>query len=334
MPRGRPSRATVYERLETALIEFRERLGSLPMPADSRDVWEEILRSDAHNSTAIEGNTLASAEVAELLATNIAAGAKSLSDYLEVRGYADAALWVYNHAAAGQPSRRDLVTVSDIRRIHEIAMSPAWSAPSITEVQPERPGQFREHEIRRFAGGMTPPSWPLVPAMVRDWVDEVNAAATVLRKRGGEPLPEMLARIHARFEQIHPFVDGNGRVGRLLLNLLLVRLGYPPAVILKQHRDEYLAGLRRADKGDVGPLGELIARAMYDGLIRFIVPRVAAEDDLVPLVSLANEDLPVTALRQAAQRGRLAARQTSAGVWLSSKRAVDEYRGRRYQRRK
>jgi hypothetical protein len=62
--------------------------------------------------------------------------------------------------------------------------------------------------------------------------------------------PEALAALHCRFEQIHPFLDGNGRTGRLILNLILVRHGYPPAIIYKRDRARYLRALQRADTGD------------------------------------------------------------------------------------
>jgi Fic/DOC family len=133
-------------------------------------------------------------------------------------------------------------------------------------------------------------------------------------------LPEELARLHNEFEQVHPFIDGNGRAGRLVINLVLVRLGYPPVIIFKRQRDAYLAAMRRADSGDYGALGELIARAMYDNLNRFIVPNVAGPARLVPLAALADQEFTMIALRRAAQRGRLDAVQGPDGIWRSSRR--------------
>jgi Fic family protein len=78
------------------------------------------------------------------------------------------------------------------------------------------------------------------------------------------PLVEELARLHNEFERVHPFIDGNGRTGRLVLNLVLLRPGHPPVVIFKRQREAYLAAMQRADAADYGALGELIARAMYD----------------------------------------------------------------------
>ncbi len=137
--------------------------------------------------------------------------------------------------------------------------------------------------------------------------------------------------MHATFERIHPFLDGNGRAGRLLMNLVLVRLGYPPAIIYKRERPRYLEALRKADQGDCGPLGELLARAVLDNLMRFILPAVAGPAKLVPLEALATKTLSVIALRNAAERGRLRARRTSAGTWQSSKQWVDAYKASRYK---
>jgi hypothetical protein len=138
---------------------------------------------------------------------------------------------------------------------------------------------------------------------------------------------------HARFEQIHPFLDGNGRVGRLVLNLLLVRLGHPPAIIYKRERSQYLRALRRADQGDPGSLGELLARAVLDNLYKFVVPAVAGPARLVPLPALATEQVSADALRVAAARGRLEATKGADGTWRSSRLWVDRYLGGRARKR-
>jgi hypothetical protein len=327
---GRPPRAAIYERLRVQIGELRERLGGLPSPVEAEGIWRGIWLEEAHHSTAIEGNTLVLKQVEALLAEGRAVGNKTLSEYLEVRGYADAADWVYRHGVSpGEWTDGTVIALAEIRNIHALAMTPVWDvAPHPQASEREGPGSFREHDIEPFPGGMTPPEWTEVPALVRDWVAEARALVDL------EPvaLSEAVANLHARFERIHPFLDGNGRTGRLLLNLVLVRAGYPPAIIYKGERERYLAALRRADQGDPGPLGELLARAILDNLYKFIVPAVAGPARLVPLPALATESLSANALRVAAIRGRLQATKGADGTWRSSRAWVAEYTASRYKR--
>lgn len=334
--RGRPSRASVYERLGQALTELDQRFGGLPSPKEAQSIWADIWHQEAHHSTALEGNTLVLREVQALLDQGRAVGAKSLKEYNEVQGYADAARWVYGQALEpGDWHGGRLLTMSEVRQVHRLAMTAVWDvAPHSDATDREGPGSFREHDIHPFGGGMTPPSWPLVSARMQQWVQDVCATAEqVGRGVIDRWLPEELARLHNEFERVHPFIDGNGRTGRLVVNLVLVRLGYPPVVIFKRQRGAYLAAMQRADGGDYGALGELIARAMYDNLNRFIVPNIAGPARMVPLAALADKDFTIIALRRAAQRGRLDAVQGADGIWRSSRKAVDAYQAAKHQRR-
>lgn len=307
--------------------EMRARLGGLPTPEKADAIWKDIWFHEAHSSTALEGNTLVRREVEALLNEGKAVGSKELKDYLEVSGYATAARWVYSQASGkgGWASGR-LMTLTEVRHVHSLVMTPVWEiAPHPDADDNEGPGNWRRHDINPFGGGMKPPDHTQIPALIRDWVDGLSSAP-----HDQAPIGEVLARHHAAFERIHPFLDGNGRVGRLLMNLVLVRLGYPPAIIQKRERDRYLAALDRADRDDPGPLGELIARAILDNLTRFVLPAIAGSAKLVPLEALASKDLSAIALRNAAQRSRLKAVRADDGSWRSSRQWVEEYRDSRY----
>lgn len=327
--RGRPPREDVYFRLDTQINELRQRLGGLPSPVEARDIWRGIWFEEAHHSTAIEGNTLVLRQVEALLAEGRAVGEKQLREYMEVKGYADAADWVYRQAIQpGAWSSKGILTVTEVRQVHRMAMTPVWDVePHRNATAQEGPGSFRQHDIHPFPGGMTPPSWVLVGTEVDSWLADVNALTARV-----QDFAERLAQVHCRFEQVHPFLDGNGRTGRLLLNLVLVRLGYPPAIIYKRQRSEYLRALRRADAGDCGALGELVARAILDNLYKFVVPAVAGPVRLVPLAALATEGISASALRVAAGRGRLQATRGADGEWRSSRAWVEDYVRSRYRR--
>lgn len=329
MARGRPSRSDVYSRLDSQIAELWQRMGGLPSPIEAKDIWRDIWVAEAHHSTAIEGNTLVFREVEELLAEGRAVGQRLLSEYMEVRGYADAADWVYMQAQAHGVGDRPIVSLHEIREVHRLAMHLVWDVnPHPDASDDEGPGNFRRHEIVEFPAGMKPITWPHVHPELSGWVDAANDLKPRTRL-----FPEEIARLHCRFEQIHPFLDGNGRTGRLVMNLLLVRCGYPPAIVFKNDRTRYLRALRRADTGDAGALGEFIARAILENLYKFIVPVVAGPARLVPLTALATERIKIGALRAAAVRGTLQATKGADGQWRSSRNWVDEYIATRHRRR-
>jgi hypothetical protein len=327
--RGRRSREAIYAQLAESVEELRTQLGGLPSPVEAEDIWGDIWYQEAHNSTAIEGNTLLLREVEILLREGRAVGDKQLAEYMEVRGYADAAAWVYKQGLSpGEWPTGQLISLTEVRHVHTLAMSKVWDVAPHPDAGPdEGPGAFRRHDIQPFPGGMRPPQWTEVPALTSDWIERASAL-----RQADASFPEALAAVHADFERIHPFLDGNGRTGRLLTNLLLVRLGYPPVIIRKGERSRYLDALRRADAGEPGPLGELVARAIIDTLMRFIVPAVAGPARLMPLAALADREISVRALRAAAERGRLRAHRDERGRWRSTRNWVDEYRASRYKR--
>ena len=328
--RSMPPHLERYRRLQIQVAELRENLGGLPLYEEAADIWRSIWYEEAHHSTAIEGNTLILKEVQRLLDEGRAVGNKELGEYLEVKGYADAADWVYRQAIrpTGLSHHGAILSMAEVRQIHHAAMTPVWEVePHPDATAWEAPGAFREHDIRPFPGGMTSVTWPHVHAEMTAWVSEANSLDVGLLT-----FPKALASLHCRFEQIHPFLDGNGRTGRLVLNLILVRLGYPPVVIYKRDRARYLRALRRADGGVVAPLGEMLARAILDSLYRFVLPAVAGPARLVPLEALTDCGLSIPAMREAARRGRLQATRGSDGHWRSSKRWVDEYIQTRYRR--
>jgi hypothetical protein len=303
-------------------------MGGLPSPAEAQDIWTSIWTQEAHNSTALEGNTLILSQVEALLAEGRAVGNKELREYMEVTGYAAAARWVYGQGLEpGDWTNGAPVSITEVRHVHQLALGPVWGVAPHADAGPlEGPGSFRKHDIQPFPDGMVPPPWIELDAQLVDWTRSLEEV------KGSEIPIEALAATHGAFERIHPFLDGNGRTGRLLLNLILIRLGYPPAIIYARDRSRYLRALRRTDAGDPGPLGELIARAVTDNLYRFVVPAVAGPHQLVPLASLVRKGQSAGMLRAAIERGRLKAQKGPNGQWRSTRAWVEEYFASRHRR--
>src|SRR3954454_9953469 len=200
MRRGRHSRASVHNRLALEVHELRQRHGGLPLPVEAEDIWTEIWYQEAHSSTALEGNTLVLREVKTLLREGRAVGDKQLKDYLEVTGYADAAQWVYGQALTpGGWTDGTLLSLAEVRQIHARTMDPVWrTAPHPAASDRESPGNWRQHNIQAFPGGMRPPDHTQVAPLMTDWVARVNAIPTDT----GYPA-EIVAIRHAEYERIH-----------------------------------------------------------------------------------------------------------------------------------
>jgi Fic family protein len=329
-PRGRPSRQSVLADLDRAKSELAG-VGGLPKPEEAQSIWEGIWHEETHHSTAIEGNTMVLNQVKILLDEGRAVGNKELTEYLEIRAYADAAQWVYEHAVDAQDWRgTGRITLTELRHVHTLVVEPVWRFSPPSGVRPEEgPGAFRRHDIEPLASGHRPPPWPDVPARVDAWITEANSDP-----QADVPLICHLADLHARLEQIHPFLDGNGRTGRLVLNLMLIRSGYPPAIVYKTQRGKYLAALRRFDRhSDAMPLAELLARAVKHSIDRFVLPGLAGPHKLVPLSALVTRRLSALALRRAAEKSRLRAVRRR-DQWVSTKQWVDEYEASRRRGRR
>ena len=176
---------------------------------------------------------------------------------------------------------------------------------------------------------MRPPQWTDVPALMHEWISDASWGSAA---RTRASIAEALADLHARFEQIHPFLDGNGRAGRLVLNLLFVRLGIPPAIIYRGIRSRYLDALRRADTVTRVRWGEFLARAVLDNLYKFVVPAVAGPARMVPLPAPGDAGIVGQCVASSGHRGRLKAAKAADGSWRSSNAWVDEYRATRYKR--
>jgi fido (protein-threonine AMPylation protein) len=303
---GRPSLDEVLGLLDEEVGLLHRSLGGLPRAVEADQILRAIWIDDVHNSTAIEGNTMTRAQVEDLVEKGRASGA--LTESLEVEGYSRAADWAYRHASDYQGAPIEVVA-----ELHRQTVELVWAIdPPATR---DRAGSFRETGVTVRGVNVSLPA--AIPADLKDWAQSTQDVQ-------GHPVAHA-ATHHAWFERIHPFVDGNGRVGRLILNFLLIQQGYPPAVILATNRPKYLQALEIADGGNPNPLTEVVARAVRGAMSRFLIPKLAGEAKLVPLSALAEQSqYSPDYLRQLAQSGRLRAVQEGR-LWLSSLAWLNEY---------
>lgn len=330
MSRGRPSTKQLLESLDQARGDLAI-IGGLPEPTVFQDVWAGIWTEETHNSTAIEGNTLRLKQVQLLLEDGLVSGSqKDLSEWFEAKAYGEAARWVYRQAYLKKVRNEPRISEAEIREIHRQVVESVWMYfPPDGLVRGEKPGAYRLKDHDPLRSDLPPVPCSVVGSELANWVEQAND--DTWSEAQDLHCIERLAKLHAAFERIHPFPDGNGRAGRLVLTMLLVEAGYPPAIIYVHERSRYLKALRRADDQDCRALTELLARSVREGIYRFLMPKLAGPLSVVPLAGLADEEISRYALVAAAQRGRLKANKYS-GAWYSTPQWVKEYKRSRYSR--
>ncbi len=197
-----------------------------------------------YSSNAIEGNTLTRSETAIVLEKGITIGGKPLKDHLEAIGHRDALAFVRTLAAAGEPLRE-----IDIREIHRLILA---------QVDPEEAGRYSRHQRMIAGSSLVLPTPAEIPAAMGDFAAWFAAAPAGY---------DTAFAAHARLVAIHPFSDANGRTARLLMNLLLMRAGFPPVVIGPEHRSAYIDALQALQlRADAEPYQRLMIERLEASL--------------------------------------------------------------------
>ena len=181
-----------------------------------------------YTSNAIEGNTLTAVETTLVVEKGITVGGKPLKDHLEAVDHFAALGYVRELARQPAP-----FTEMDVRNLHRLVL--LRSDPAIAGRYADQ-GRY----VLTDAGRHSFPSPAEVPALMGDLARWLNGAAAT---------PETAFTAHRQLVEIHPFNDGNGRTARLLMNLILIRGGYPPVAVRPQDRAAYIDALQQAQSG-------------------------------------------------------------------------------------
>ena len=213
-----------------------------------------------YNSNAIEGNTLTQSETQLVLERGITVGGKTLREHLEVVGHRDAIDYVESLA------QKDIrIGEWEIRQIHSLLFSVIDRAEA---------GRYRQLDVKAAGTEYAYPPHYLLPELMVGFVEWLNSDTA----QQLHPI-DYAAEAHCRFVGIHPFRDGNGRTGRLLMNLLLLRLGYPVVVIRNEQRADYIESLVQAQQQDnLVAFQRLMLEAVQESLVEVLRVVVTATD--------------------------------------------------------
>lgn len=301
----------LYERI----IEKKKKLVSLrPLNKEQLNLIKEQMEIEyIYNSTSIEGNTLSLNETRLILEEGITISGKSLREHLDVVNQKEAISWI-----EGFIKNRNKIKEVDIIELHRLTLkgiSNYWA------------GKYKTSQNRILGSKLkTTP-----PYKVHSEMD--NLAYEIENNKEFNEI-ELAAYAHHELVRIHPFVDGNGRTARLLMNLILMRKSYPPIVILNKERKKYFDALEKAHLGNFEDFFNFIARAVERSLnlyLNALIP-TTKDNELIPLKELAREtkhSQEYLSLR--ARQNKLNATKIN-GIWHATRRDIKDYlKNRKYR---
>jgi Fic family protein len=193
-------------------------------------------------SNAIEGNTLTESETKVVIEDGITIGGKSLREHFEAIGHAKAYDHIYD--MLDRP-----ISEEDVLFLHKLFFQ---------QIDSENAGKYRQRNVIITGTDFLPPDYQQVPELMKEYIKNLNESAE------GRHILEQASDLHAEFEAIHPFIDGNGRIGRLLLSILTMRNRYCPVIIPPIRRAEYIAALQKTNRGDLKTLRHFVVSVIYE----------------------------------------------------------------------
>lgn len=219
-----------------------------PLPPELVKNLEQWFKIElTYTSNAIEGNTLNRQETAMVVEKGLTVEGKSLKEHLEAANHAEAADFI--KTLVGQ--KRSELNESDLRDIHRLILS---------KIDDINAGKYRNIPVKIAGTDVKLPHHAHISYLMKEFVDWLH------RENPDHPV-KISADAHFKLVGIHPFVDGNGRLARLLMNLLLMQEGYPPAFIRKEDRRAYINSIEKGQKeGRLDDYYNLISEAVNRSL--------------------------------------------------------------------
>ena len=304
-------------RIESKLTELN---GLRPLPPTAvKKLRQQFEIEMTYNSNGIEGNSLTLKETYLVISEGVTVKNKPLKDHLEAKDHYEALEFIMDLVERKRPQ-----TVSEqlIRTLHQII---------VRDTEKEWAGRYRNSNVFIAGADHKPPEAILVPEKMAGLIHWFRGAQTKLHSI------ELAALIHHKFVHIHPFFDGNGRTARLLMNVILMREGYPLAVILKNDRKKYYDVLEKSDHENYPPLVRFVAQSVERSLdiyLKALRPSTKTSERHLSLHEISSKTrYSAKYLNLLVRLGKLEAHKEGRN-WLTSLEAVERYIRLRKRKRK
>ncbi|MDE1988656.1 MAG: Fic family protein [Patescibacteria group bacterium] len=210
---------------------------------DNPDIRDQLVLKLTYHSNGIEGSTLDEKDTAAVIFDNVALPNKSLTEQLEAKNHQTALNYLFDHIA-----KKEKIDETLVLKVHSILMNGIRSDA----------GVYRNHAVRITGVNLPTANYMSVPKLIPEVVTRIIDKS--------KDIIALSANVHSKFEQIHPFSDGNGRVGRLLMNSMLLQANLPPAIIHQEQKQLYYTYLYKAQtKDDHSQLEDFICETILDG---------------------------------------------------------------------
>ena len=209
----------------------------------SPDIYEEFILSLTYNTNSIEGSTLTKDETADILFQNATLPNKDLIEHLEAKNHQTALQYLFSEINSKYKINEEFIL-----KLHGILMNGIRKDA----------GQYRKHGVLIVGTNVPTANYLKVPVLMKKLIKDINGR--------NKDIIYAVAEIHSRFEKIHPFSDGNGRIGRLLMNAMLLKKNISPAVIKQKNKRFYYKYLNKSQQGeDYNLLESFLCDAILSG---------------------------------------------------------------------
>jgi Fic family protein len=289
---------------------------SRPLPNIALHKIRESLSIEwTYNSNSIEGNTMSLRETQMVIQEGITIKGKSLREHFETHNHDKAIDYLYSIVDEDYNLRS-----IDILSLHGLVLR---------SIEDDFAGRIRNGGVRITGANFTPPNANKVSDLLDELIDFINTNPLELNDI------ELATVFHHKLVWIHPFFDGNGRTVRLAMNLLLMRSGFPPAIILKNDRKKYYEALNQANGGNYQKLTLLMCQSLERTLNIYISALPGNDKEYVAISNLVQEpNMPYGQeyISLLARTGKIDAYKEGRN-WLTTREAVEDYMATRKRKR-